>query len=103
MIQVNFTTFERDSDTKEWVAPPVAQLLADGDDVSISGPHADWINPDLAIVDPETGERITRADGAERWARLQPFAYRSGDLNIEVIEVAATEPVAASFHYSTAA
>jgi hypothetical protein len=43
-----------------------------------------------------------RADGAERWARLQPFAYRSGDLNIKVTEVAAVEPVAASFHYSTA-
>jgi hypothetical protein len=102
MIQVNFTTFERDSDNKEWIELPVARLIADGDDVSISGPHAEWINPDLAIIDPETRERVTRADGAERWARLQPFAYRSGDLNIEVIEVAAAEPVAASFHYSTA-
>jgi hypothetical protein len=103
MIQVNFTTFERDRDNKKWIELPVAQLLADGKDVSISGPHADWINPDLAIIDPETAERITRADGAERWARLQPFAYRSGDFNIEVTEVAAAEPVGASFHYSTAA
>jgi hypothetical protein len=71
--------------------------------VSISGPHADWINPDLAIVDPETAERITRADGAERWARLLPFGHRSGDLHIQVIEVAAAGPVAANFHYSTAA
>jgi hypothetical protein len=103
MIQVNFTSFERDPDTKEWIELPVAQMLADGEDVSISGPHADWINPDLAIVNPETAQRITRADGAKRWARLQSFAYRSGDLNIEVTEVAAAEPVAASFHYSTAA
>jgi hypothetical protein len=103
MIQVNFTTFERDPDTTEWIEVPVAQLLADGDDVSISGPHAEWINPDLAIVDPETAERITRADGAERWARLQPLGYRSGDLHVKVIEVAAAEPVAASFRYSTAA
>jgi hypothetical protein len=103
MIQVNFTTFERDPDTKEWIELPVAQLIADGDDVSISGPHSDWINPGLAIVDPETGERVTRADGAERWARLQPFAYRNGDLNIEVTEVAVAESVAASFHYSNAA
>jgi hypothetical protein len=103
MIQVNFTTFERDPDTKEWIELPVAQLLADREGVSISGLHADWINPDLAIVDPETGERVTRADGAERWARLQPFAYRNGDLNIEVTELDVAEPVAASFHYSTAA
>jgi hypothetical protein len=30
------------------------EILVGGQDVSISGPHADWINPDLAIVDPET-------------------------------------------------
>jgi hypothetical protein len=103
MIQVNFTTFERDPDTKEWIELPVAQLIADGDEVSISGPHAEWINPDLAIIDPETRERVTRADGAERWARLQLFAYRSGDFKVEVAEVSAAAPVAASFHYSTAA
>jgi hypothetical protein len=103
MIRVNFTAFERDPDTKEWIELPVAQLLADGDEVTISGPRADWINPDLAIVDPETAERITRADDAERWARLQPFGYRGGDLQVNVTEVAAAEPVAASFRYSTAA
>jgi hypothetical protein len=103
MIQVNFTTFERDRDNKEWIELPVAQLIADGDDVSISGPHAEWINPDLAIIDPETRERVTRADGAERWARLQPFAYRSGDFKVEVAEVAAAEPAGVAFHYSTAA
>jgi len=103
MIQVTFTTFERDPDTNEWIELPVAQMLARGDDVSISGPHADWINPDLVIVDPETAERITRTDGAELWARLQPFGYRSGDLHVKVIEVAAADPVAASFHYSTVA
>ncbi len=103
MIQVNFTTFERNRDTKEWIELPVAQLIANGDDVTISGPHADWINPDLAIIDPKTAERVTRADGAERWAQLLPFAYRSGDLKVEVAEVAAAEPVGAAFHYSTAA
>ncbi len=103
MIQVTFTTLERHPDTKEWVELSVAQLLADGDEVSISGPHADWINPDLAIVDPKTAERITRADGAERWAQLQPYGYRSGDLYVQVTEVAVAEPVAASFRYSTAA
>lgn len=103
MIQVNFTTFERDQDATEWVEVPVAQLLADGDEVSISGAHADWINPDLAIADPETAERTTRADGAEPWARLLPFGYRSGDLHVTVAAVAVAEPGAASFRYSTAA
>jgi hypothetical protein len=103
MIQVDFTTFERDPDTKEWVELPAAQLLADGDEVSISGPHADWINPDLAIVDPETRERVTRADGAERWAQLLPFAFRNGDINVEVREVAAADPTDVAFRYFTAA
>ncbi len=103
MIQVNFSTFERDRDTKEWIKLPVAQLIADGEDVAISGPHADWINPDLAIIDPKTAQRITRADGAERWARLLPFAFRNGDIDVEVSEVAAAEPAGVAFHYSTAA
>jgi hypothetical protein len=103
MIQVNFTTFELDPDTKEWIELPVAQMLADGEEVRISGPRAEWINLDIAVIDPETRERVTRADGAERWARLLPFAFRNGDIDVEVTEVAVAEPVAASFHYSTAA
>jgi hypothetical protein len=103
MIEVNFSTFKLDSEAKEWIKLPVAQLLADRDGVTISGPHAEWINPDLAIIDPETRERVTRADGAERWARLLPFAFRSGDIHVEVNEVAAAEPAGVAFRYSTAA
>ncbi len=103
MIQVNFSTFDPDTDTDEWVERPVAQLLADGEDVTISGPHADWVNPKLAIVDPETAQRVTLADGAERWARLLPLAYRTGDLQVEVAETPVAEPVGASFRYSAAA
>jgi hypothetical protein len=103
MIQVNFTTFRRDRDTNEWIELPVGQLIANGNDVSISGPHADWINPDLAIIDPATTERVTRADGAERWARLQPFAYRSGDLKVVVSEVATAVATSAAFRDSTVA
>ncbi|HYM46202.1 MAG TPA: hypothetical protein VES65_08605 [Solirubrobacteraceae bacterium] len=103
MIQVNFSTFKSDSEAKEWIKLPVAQLIAGRDEVAISGPHADWINPDLAIIDPETRERVTRADGAERWARLLPFAFRSGDIDVEVSEVVAAEPADVAFHYSTAA
>ena len=103
MIRVRFSTSEFNSETQEWVDLPVAELVADGEDVSISGPHAEWINPDVAIIDPETRDRVTRADGAEHWARLLPLAYRSGDLDVEVNEVAAAQPVAATFRYSSAA
>jgi hypothetical protein len=103
MIRVRFTTSEFNAETQEWVELPVAELIADGEDVRISGPRAEWISPDIAIIDPETTDRVTRADGAERWAQLLPFAYRSGDLDVEVTEVAAAEPVGAAFHYSTAA
>jgi hypothetical protein len=51
-------------------------------------------------VIPDTGDRVTRADDVERWARLLPFAYRNGDITVEVAEVGAVEPAAASFHYS---
>ena len=88
MIQVSFNTFELDQDGEKWVKRLVAEVIADEEQVTVSGPHADWVNPDLAIVDPETRERITRLDGAERWARLLPLAYRTGDLEVEVAETA---------------
>lgn len=100
MVQVRFTTFELDPDGNRWVELPVAELVADGDQVTISGPRADWIDPGISIVDPETAERVTRDDDAERWARLLPFAYRNGDVAVEVVDVAAAEPAGAAFHYS---
>ena len=99
MIQVRFTSFEFNVGTEQWVEVPIAELLADGQALGISGPHADWISLDIGIVDPGTGERVTRGDGAERWARLLPFAYRNGDISVEVAEVATAEPAGASFHY----
>ncbi|MGA8746188.1 MAG: hypothetical protein WB507_10025 [Solirubrobacterales bacterium] len=100
MIQVNFSTFELDPDTKEWIELPVAQLLADHDEVQIGGPHADWINLNVSIIDPESGKQVARDEDAERWARLLPFAYRSGDISVEVAEIDAAELVGAAFHYS---
>jgi hypothetical protein len=99
MIQVTFTTFELDPSTQGWIERPVAELVADGDEVTISGPHADWVDPDIAIVDPQTHQRTTRQDDAEGWARLLPFAYREGDLAVEVNEVEAAAPAGATFHY----
>jgi hypothetical protein len=100
MVQVQFTTYELDADSEQWIELPVAEVVADGQEVTISGPHADWISPDISIVNPQTAERITREDDAERWARLLPFAYREGDISVEVAEVAAAEPAGAAFHYS---
>ncbi len=97
MIHVRFTTFERSKN--EWVERPVAELVADGDEVTIAGPHADWISPEISIVDPETGQRVTRGDDAERWARLLPFAYQDGDIAVEVMDAPAAQPAGAAFHY----
>jgi len=101
MIRVRFTTFDFDPARDEWVERPIAALLADRNEVTISGPHAEWIDLDISIVDPETAERVARDIDPERWARLLPLAYRSGDLNVEVAEVDAAERVAgAAFHYA---
>lgn len=78
----------------------ISESAADGDKLTISGPHADWIDPDISIVDPGSGEQVTRDPDAERWARLLPFAYRDGDITVEVAEVAVAEPAGAAFHYS---
>jgi hypothetical protein len=99
MIQVCFTTSQLDADSNEWIELPVAEVVADGDELTISGPHADWISPEISIVDPDTGDQVTRADDAERWARLLPFAYRNGDITVEVADVGAAEPAGPAFHY----
>lgn len=101
MIQVRFTTSKFDPEGGQWAQLPVAELVAEGDELTITGPHADWLSPEITIVDPATGEQVTRASGAERWARLLPFAYREGDLNVEVTEVAEAQPAGASA-YGTA-
>jgi hypothetical protein len=103
MIHVRFSTSEFNADTQGWVEMPVAELIADGEEITISGPHADWISPDIAVIDPETTERVTRVDGAERWARLLPLAYRDGELTVDVLEVAGARPAAGAFHYPAAA
>lgn len=100
MIQVRFTTFEFDADRNEWLEQLGAELLADREEVTVSGPHAEWIDLDISIVDPETGEQVTRDDDAERWARLLPLAYRGGDIGVEVAEVDATKVLGAAFHYA---
>jgi hypothetical protein len=97
MIHVRFTTFERSSE--EWIEVPVAELVADDGELTITGPHAEWIDPEISIVDPDTRERVTRTDDAERWARLLPFAYMNGDIVVDVSETPAAEPAGAAFHY----
>lgn len=103
MIQVRFSTSEFNPGTQEWVEVPVAELIAGEKEVTISGPHADWISPDISIIDPETTEHVTRADDAERWAQLLPFAYRDGELTVEVSESAGARPADGAFHYPAAA
>jgi hypothetical protein len=98
MIQVRFSTFEFDADHDKWVERLVAELLAGPDEVTVSGPHAEWVDLDISILDPETGQQITRGDDPERWARLLPLAYRAGDLGVEVAEVETAEPVGVAFH-----
>jgi hypothetical protein len=86
MIHLHFATAEFDYETEEWHETTRADLVADGQDIEVTGPNADWIDLDLAVLDPNTGEVIHRPDGAERWARLLPSAFRSGDVSVEVVE-----------------
>lgn len=41
----------------------------------------------VPVLDPETGERVTLQNAAERWADLLPGAYRSGDLVVSTLVV----------------
>jgi hypothetical protein len=86
MIRLQLTSAEFDRDRGEWQQTIEAELVADEDELTVTGPHAEWVDPDLRILDPETRESITAADGRERWARLLPTAYRTGDYVWKVVE-----------------
>jgi hypothetical protein len=102
MIRVRFGTADLDPETQRWVALPVAELRAEAEKVTISGPHAHWISLDIAIIDPDTRQRVTRQADPERGARLLPFAYRVGDLKVDVEELdggVPDEPRVPAFSY----
>lgn|SRR6185295_4048477 len=86
MIHLRFTTASFDRDANEWQKTVHAELFAEGDhDLRVEGPDAEWIDVDLAVIEPESGDRLTREDGAERWARALPTAFRSGHLAVEEV------------------
>lgn len=100
MIQARFTQQSFDADSQQWVTETVAELVADGSTVTVSGDRADWIDRDIPIRDPENGDQVDSRSNPERWARLLPLAYRSGDIDVEVTEVAVAAPMPdAAFQY----
>ncbi len=95
MIRVLFTTFDFDPARDEWVEQSIAMRSRS------AAPVPTGSTSTSRFVDPETTERVTRGVDATRWARPLPLAYRSGDINVEVAQVDAAEPVAgAAFHYA---
>src|ERR1700734_1729205 len=55
MIQVRFTTSKFDADSGQWAELPVADLVADADELTITGPHPDWLSLTSRSSTPRPG------------------------------------------------
>jgi hypothetical protein len=90
VIRVRYVTRDWDESQGHFAAHVRAELTLSGHETAIWGDPA-WVSLDVAVVDPETGDDVTFEADPERWARLLPFAYRSGDISVEIDSPAVVE------------
>jgi hypothetical protein len=98
-VELRSPIFNEESGQIEWRTR--ALVRADGADVELYRPAggavdcAPIIDTAMDVVDIATGEVVSSSDGAERWARNLPYAFRSGDMVAVVVhddDPAATPP-----------
>jgi hypothetical protein len=85
MVRVRFTTSEYRPELGRFDAQLRAELIVDGRETTTIGDPR-WVSLDVSVVDPDSRDDVTFELNPERWARLLPLAYRSGDLTAEVVE-----------------
>jgi hypothetical protein len=94
MVTVVIATREWDPARREVKQVDRAKFTIDGRHVEISG-DADYIALDIPVVEPETGKQLLFHEDPEAWAANLPYAFRSGDIVVEVVPVAVPVPVPA--------
>lgn len=88
MVQVRIFSRELNRDRTEYIDVVRAEVRVDGREIEVIGDRS-WVDFDIPIVDPETGQSVRFEDDPETWARHLPDAYRTGDVFAEVEEVGA--------------
>lgn len=69
-----------DEEIGQIVWSSAAIILADGEQLHVSGTNPEVAPTTMTVIDVVTGKVIAPADSAETWARNLPYAYRAGDL-----------------------
>jgi hypothetical protein len=84
MIHAQLQKSRYDEETQEFSWEPLAELVVE-DDGSHRGEHVERFGLRKALMDPEARERVLFADEPERWVRLLPTAYRTGDVAVAIL------------------
>jgi len=70
--------------TREFEWQPLGDLIVE-DDGSHHGERIERFGLRKALLDPETRSRVLFTEEPERWVRLLPTAYRTGDLTVAIL------------------
>jgi hypothetical protein len=81
LLQVRFTTFQLDQTAMSGSSCRSQNSSPDGDELTITGAHADWIGPET------------------RWARLLPFGTAAATSPSRSLKWPLPNPPGAAFHY----
>jgi len=84
MIHAQLQQSRHDPETQEFDWEPLAELVVE-DDGSHHGEHVERFGLRKAMLDPNTRSRVLFAEEPERWVRLLPTAYRSGDVTVAIL------------------
>lgn len=81
VVEIRAPGYDEESGSVLW--KPLAFVKANGRDVEIHGEMG--LLDDLMVIDIDTGQRLSKDDAPEVWARNLPYAFRAGDLVATVI------------------
>jgi hypothetical protein len=84
MIHAQLHKSRYDEEIQEFSWEPLAELVVENDG-SHHGEHVERFGLRKALLDPETRERVVFTENPERWVRLLPMAYRTGDVTVAIL------------------
>ncbi|MGA9874256.1 MAG: hypothetical protein WBQ21_00420 [Solirubrobacteraceae bacterium] len=83
VVEIRTPVYDEESSQVQWRLR--ALVKAEDGQVEISGEALILGDESLAVVDIQTGRRLSRTHDPEAWTRNLPHAYRAGDLVAHVV------------------
>lgn len=85
MTRAELQQSEYDQSSRTFILRTLATLVVE-DSGAYHGEHVERFGLSKTMLDPATRQRVVFADDPQRWLRLLPTAYRTGDLCVTLAE-----------------